>query len=455
LPIILHHDDETIVAQCTPVGKGAIGLIRLSGTNAGSIVTRISRLASGKCIDEVSSHTIHYGTIVGADNNDIDHVLFLVMQGPKTFTGQNVIEISCHNNQFIIEGIVQAAIAAGARPATEGEFTRRAVLNNKMDLIQAEAINDLIGAQTQHSLKKALAQLDGSLSSCIAEIEHNLLKALALCEASFEFLDEEMSFVDQIEQIIHEILTTITQIKKTFDYQQQIRTGIRIALIGSVNAGKSSLFNALLGMERAIVTPIAGTTRDCIEASIRRKDTFWTLVDTAGLRLTDDEIEQEGIKRSWEQARLADIILLVYDAARPLSATEKYSYEQLAYQYHHKTIMVYNKTDLDIVHTPVSAIAVSAKNRYNLDSLYERIQEKITTLFESLDSPYLLNQRQFNSICGLEKKLQEVIIMVKNPHYELLSLHINDALAHLSELTGKAVSEQAMDAVFREFCVGK
>ena len=220
------------------------------------------------------------------------------MRSPKTFTGQDTVEITCHNNQFIIEEIINLAIANGARLAQQGEFTKRAVFNGKIDLVQAEAINELIHAQTQLALKQSLAQLTGSFSHCLASLEKELLKALALSEASFEFLDEEMDFAPQIQALISSLQNTITGIKKTFNQQQQIRQGIRIAIIGSVNAGKSSLFNALLNQDRAIVSAIAGTTRDAIEAGVYTKGNYWTLVDTAGLRQTHDIIEQEGIKRS-------------------------------------------------------------------------------------------------------------------------------------------------------------
>ena len=253
-------DDQTIIAQCTPRGSGAIALLRISGINAIEVTAHIAKLTGQKTLLDAVTHTIHYGSIVESNGTIIDNVLFLIMRAPKTFTGQDTVEITCHNNQFIIEQIIALAIANGARVAQEGEFTKRAVLNGKIDLVQAEAINELIHAQTQMALKQSLSQLNGSLSNWLVSIEQELLKALALSEASFEFLDEEMEFAPQISAMITHVMGTITEIKKTYNQQQQIRQGIRVAIIGSVNAGKSSLFNALLNQNRAIVTAIAGTT---------------------------------------------------------------------------------------------------------------------------------------------------------------------------------------------------
>ena len=463
--MIHSHDDESIVALCTPKGNGAIALLRLSGINAFHVADQISSIPNGKKISEIPTHTIQYGSVLDNQGNRIDQVLFLVMHGPHTFTGQNTVEITCHNNPFIIESIIARTIACGARLAQEGEFTRRAVLNNKIDVPQAEAINELIHANTQAGLKKSLAQLEGSLSSWVTLIEKDLIKALALCEASFEFIDEEMEFNTQIADLTDRTLSTIENVKKSFDQQQQIREGIRIALIGCVNAGKSSLFNALIGKDRAIVTEIPGTTRDVIEAGLYKNGNYWTLIDTAGLRQTDDRIEQEGIGKSCAQAQSADIILLVIDSSRALLLEEKTIYQKLIADYENKIIVVYNKADLPSANADLKDVAqelgqnslwISGKTGHNIDALMHAIETKISSLFAQADSPFLLNKRQFNLLLGVEKKLKEIQPMLHhNVHYELVSYHLNDALAFLSELTGKSISEAGMDAVFREFCVGK
>ncbi|HZW61865.1 MAG TPA: tRNA uridine-5-carboxymethylaminomethyl(34) synthesis GTPase MnmE [Candidatus Babeliales bacterium] len=454
------HDEQTIIAQCTPKGTGALALLRISGTDAVGIADKISKLASGKPLYDQPTHTVHYGFVLDDQRKPIDQVMFIVMRAPRTFTGQHTVEITCHNNPFIIEAIIVQAIIAGARLAQEGEFTKRAVQNNKIDLLQAEAINELINANTQQALKQSLSQLEGSFSSWILNIEKDLIKAFAFTQASFEFIDEEMEFGPQIKLIILDVINTIGSIKRTFTQQQHIRQGFRIALIGAVNAGKSSLFNAILNKKRAIVTNIAGTTRDAIEAGIYKTNNYWTLVDTAGLRQTDDAIEQEGIIRSHAEAHQADIILLVVDQARAMIDQERMVYEDLINRYSHKIIVVLNKADIPSVlthHLSLKAsITVSSTSRNNIEELEHLIEEKIAHLLAQSDAPFLLNQRQYNLLIGLEQKLNNVLTMFEGiVEYEILAYHLNEAIAQLTELTGKTISEQGMDAVFREFCVGK
>lgn len=457
--MLLQRDEETIIALCTPKGSGAIALLRLSGVNAREITSSIARLPSGKSLSSVLTHTIHYGSIVNKDVI-IDQVLFLVMDSPRTFTGQNTVEITCHNNAFIIDAIIALAIEHGARLAHEGEFTKRAFLSGKIDLVQAEAINELIHANTQIALKQSLAQLEGSFSSWINLIQTQLIKSLAWCEASFEFLDDEEEFGIKIKTHLESLLVQIAQLKKTFDQQQQIRQGIKIALIGSVNAGKSSIFNALLNQKRSIVTEIAGTTRDVIEAGLYRNGNYWTLLDTAGLRNTHDVIEREGIRRAEEEAQKADVILLVFDGSRKLTLEETAVYENLLILHAQKIILVYNKFDLPKYseHPLIDKanIAISGLTKLKIDSLEKLIEEKIATLFSTIESPFLLNQRQFNLLIELEKKIMVIITMLEKAiQYELVSYHLKDALETISELSGRSVSEAGLDMVFKEFCVGK
>lgn len=453
---------EAIIAQCTPKGSGAIALLRVSGPDALTIASRMSVLSSKATIDTVQSHTINVGWVVDEQGEHIDHVMFMVMHAPKTFTGEHVVEITCHNNPFIIESIVQTAIRCGARMAQEGEFTRQAYLNKKIDLLQAEAINELIHANTQQALKKSLAQLGGSLSYHITKLEEQLYAAFALSEASFEFLDDEIEFGPRIATILQAVMDEIATLKKNFDQQQHIRQGLRIALIGSVNAGKSSLFNALLGKDRAIVTNVAGTTRDVIEAGIYRDGSYWTLIDTAGLRETNDIIEQEGIRRSLHEACLADIILLIYDHSRLLEPREAATYATIIDQHADKIIVVHNKIDLPATHrliapyeiTPV--INVCAQKPETVAPLKQAICKKVEKLLHNSNAPFLLNQRQFNLVLGLENKIHSIMPMLHGTaQYEIVSYHLKEALEVFAELTGKSVSERCMDAIFKEFCVGK
>ena len=458
---MLHPDEETIVAQCTPKGSGALAIIRLSGKDAIEIATKISRLSPEKKLSECNTHTIHYGSVLDENEENIDHLLFLLMRGPKTFTGQNTVEITCHNNPFIIEKIIEQAIKNGARLAQNGEFTKRAFLNKKIDLAQAEAINELIHAQTQVALKSSLSQLEGTLSSWAQKIEKGLVQALALSESSFEFLDEEnMEFSKQIKQIVKKNIANIDSIKKAFCKQKQIREGIRIAIVGSVNAGKSSLFNTLIGQDRAIVTNTAGTTRDSIEAGLYKYGNYITLVDTAGLRQTNDSIEKEGIQRSFDEAKKADMIILVYDGSQKISSEEKKSHQKIIDLYDKKIIVVKNKIDLTLDKTNPfenhQPIEISSTKKINLNLVENEIQKKIDNLFSSIESPFLLNKRQYNLIIGLEKKLKVIVDMLHGQtEYELVSYHLKEALEYFAEFSGKTVSEQTLDAVFKSFCVGK
>lgn len=455
---MLSHDEQGIVAQCTPQGVGALALIRLSGGNAFEIANTVAKLASKKNITEQPTHTIHYGTIISATAESIDTVLFLLMRGPHTFTGQDTVEITCHNNVFIIQSIISSLVYAGARMAEEGEFSKRALLNNKIDLLQAEAINELIHANSQQTLKISLEQLQGSLSHHIARIEKNLITALAYTDASFEFIDEEhLEFGTTIEKIIQTTIGDIQKLLQSFDQQKQLRQGIRIALIGSVNAGKSSLFNALIGSNRAIVTEQPGTTRDVIEAGFYNEGFYWTLVDTAGLRQTTDIIEKEGIKRSLDEAQKADIILLVIDSSELMTNEQQAIYEHLYHDFHHKIIVLYNKIDLPLQAPRLfpQVIETTTLNPITIAAIITALRTQVHKLFRS-SSPYLLNERHYNLLVRLEKELLSLLPLLSGTiPYELVAYHLNEAIAQCAEITGKSASNLALDAVFKEFCVGK
>lgn len=453
-------DDQVIVAQATPQGAGAIAMLRVSGTRAVEVVDAVSQIPGSKKLVDQPTHTIHYGWMLDERGQHLDQVLFLLMRAPRTFTGQDVVEITCHNNQFLVEQIIERIIAAGARLAQSGEFTRRAVLHDKLDLVQAEAINELIAAQTSQAVKQSLRQLEGSFSSWIAGIEKQLIMLVGLCEASFEFLDEEMSFAPQIIERLAQVRKDITQLLVTFDKRHYITQGVRIALVGSVNAGKSSLFNALIARKRAIVTDIAGTTRDTIEAGLYSQGAFLTFVDTAGLRTSDDVVEQMGIDRSFQEVTSSDLILLVFDATAQYSEQEIEQYRAIVADQAHKTIFVQNKIDAGANLLPFltqdQVISVAAGQLINIDQLRARIDEKINQLLQVQDMPCLLNKRQYNLLFALDQSLEKIEQrLAVRVDYELLAVALRDAIEQLCELTGKTVSEQALDAIFRDFCVGK
>lgn len=467
-PIFLTKDEEPIVALCTPRGSGALAVLRICGTNATRLVDHCAQLSSKKLLTDSPSHTIHHGHII-RDGQIIDEVLFFLMRSPKTFTGQDTVEISCHNNPFVIEQIIDTAIMHGARNAEPGEFTQRAFLNEKIDLIQAEAIHDIITAHTQAALRKSLEQLHGSFSHALHNIEAQLLTLLTTTEASFEFLDEEqrdLDFDTSIRSRITTLIDTIIQMKAQFNQQQRIKEGIRIAFIGSVNTGKSTLFNALLGKERAIVSEIKGTTRDTIEATVYKNGNFWSLIDTAGLRTTGNIIEQQGIDRSLREADLADIILLIHDQTQELSDQEKETYEKIITAHADKIIAITNKCDIipfdktirDGLQPPQGkrAIPVSAQKRVGLDRIEQNIESHIQALFAALKSPYLLNTRHYTLLCELERKLKSIAESCTNTvQYELVAHHIKELLETIAQLTGKNVNEKMIHEIFSTFCVGK
>lgn len=455
----LSYADQPIIAQTTPIGSGAIAMLRLSGEGVCEIVDHHARLGGDKKLATVDSHTVHVGTMHDGDRL-IDHVMFIVMRAPKTFTGEDVIEITCHNNQFIVEDIINVMLRRGVRLAQRGEFAQRAFMHGKIDLIQAESINDLIHASNQHILKHSLAQVRGSFSQELRAIEQQLLQVFMLSEASFEFLDDEIDFKEQIKPLVKNLRDRIQEMTRSSMQQGHIREGIRIALLGSVNAGKSSLFNALIKKERAIVTPVAGTTRDVIEAGVYTPDAYITYIDTAGIRQTDDIVEQEGIRRSLEEAQKADIIVLVVDAARTMTDQENSFYQKILNDYQKKTLLVFNKADQKI-ELPLldynEYYQVAAQTGFGIAALEQALHHRIQQLMDTGATSFLLNKRQHGLLVQVGQQLEEVDKLLYAPslHYEILSLHIKDALAHVSELTGKTISEMGMDAIFREFCVGK
>lgn len=455
---------DTIVALCTPQGSGALALIRISGPHSWQVGQQFIRLKSGKLLCDIASHTIHAAVVYDHDEH-IDEVMVIAMRGPRTFTGYDTLEITCHNNPYIIQAIINTCIKNGARPAQNGEFTRQAYDNKKIDLLQAEAINELISAETQAAIKRSLSQLTGSLSAKITLIEDLLCKSIAWCESSFEFLDDAGDFYQEVVQFLKFINDLIEPIISGYAAQKQIRQGYRIALIGSVNAGKSSLFNLLIGQKRAIVTPVAGTTRDSIESTVLLGDKTITFIDTAGLRTTHDIIEQEGIERSYQEAHASDIILLVIDGSKEITQQEKSIYNDLWAKYSPKIICVQNKMDLwskkraffeDLIIEP---LLISTQNNRQRELLASNIIRKLDSLWQYKELPFLINKRHyellttvFHDITGVLKILEQA---GASPHYELVSLKLRQALEKLSEMTGKTVSEQALDRVFKEFCVGK
>ena len=444
---------STIIAQCTPNGSGAIALLRISGPDSFEIADKFLKLSKDKIINKIS-HTIHFAK-AHINNKIIDHVMVLIMQSPKTFTGEQTVEITCHNNQLIIESIIQEAIKFGARQALPGEFAQQAVLNKKIDFLQAESINELIHAQTPQAISQSLSQIQGSLSNIINNLQNKLLQALALCESSFEFLDDEnINFDYQIKNLIEETILEVKKLKNNNNLQKHIRQGYRVVLLGSVNAGKSSLFNALIEEEKAIVTPIAGTTRDIIESTIILDGQAITLVDTAGLRKTKDIVESIGIKRSQEEAIKADLILFLHEKKLIKSKSEQAIYKLILEQFQNKLVDVLSKTDQ--ITEINNYFQVSVLNNTGIKELKLEITKKINNIAQINGGTYLLNKRHFHSLASCEIYLEKALKLLNlNPAYELIAINLNQAIQNIGQLTGKTVTHDVMDMIFRQFCVGK
>jgi tRNA modification GTPase len=456
---------DYIVAQCTPHGKGAIALLRFTGSQIKKFLCNAVELKSNIQLSETKSHTIHFGTFYDPINkNPIDFVLFLVMDAPRTFTGEDTIEITCHNNPFIISEIIRVFCSLGGRIAKPGEFTRLAYENKKIDLLQAEAIHDLICAQNELETKAALSQLDGSLSKEINQIQDKIVRITAWAQANFEFLDEERDFTDSILKQVNEVIESINSLLKDFLESQKIKEGIQISLIGKTNVGKSSLFNTLLNKEKAIVTSIEGTTRDSLESSLYKNGLFYTLVDTAGIRESEDIIEREGIDRAKKKAQEADLILLIIDLESPLNQIDKDFYKNLYSIYKNKIILIGNKIDISTIENKKFVkslspdhIFISAKYKTGITELFEKIDIQINYLSNKKKLPYLINIRHKSELDTLLNQLIIIKELISKPmiYYELVIAHLHESLIHLSGLTGKSITEETLDMVFKEFCVGK
>jgi tRNA modification GTPase len=458
---MMSHDfSDVIVAQCTPQGSGSIALIRFSGANVFRLVSAFSIVSSGKSLLDLTSHTISHGFVLDSQGEKIDEVLFLVMQGPKTFTGQDTVEISCHNNQLIIETIIATALFFGARLAGPGEFTKRAVLNQKIDITQAEAIQEIITATNTEQLKKALQQKEGSLASYILEIETLLQKILAFSQVSFEFIEEEdIEFSVLILEKLQEVQKKIDHVLLYHNQQTRIKEGIRVALVGSVNAGKSSLFNALLKQNRAIVSDIPGTTRDSIEAHFYKNGISMTLVDTAGIRVTNDVIEQLGISRTYDAADVSDLVMIVLSGEIAFHDQELLMYQSLYKRYKEKCFVLLSKRDLGLenaaIFVDIQPVTFSVFNERSIQIVAHEIEERCKQLLAG-SSPFILSTRQFHLLTSIKNSIEQMCKnMVDTKEYELVAADAVAALSILGEMTGKTIQEAAMDAIFRQFCVGK
>ncbi|HEL0709206.1 tRNA uridine-5-carboxymethylaminomethyl(34) synthesis GTPase MnmE [Streptococcus equi subsp. zooepidemicus] len=451
---------DTIAAISTPLGEGAIGIVRLSGTKALDIAKSIFK---GKDLTTVASHTLNYGHIIRPSTGEvIDEVMVSVMLAPKTFTREDVIEINTHGGIAVTNDILQLLIKQGARMAEPGEFTKRAFLNGRIDLTQAEAVMDLIRAKTDKAMSIAIKQLDGSLSQLISDTRQEILNTLAQVEVNIdypEYDDVEEMTTALLRDKTREFQALLEQLLRTAKRGKILREGLSTAIIGRPNVGKSSLLNTLLREDKAIVTDIAGTTRDVIEEYVNIKGIPLKLVDTAGIRETDDLVEQIGVERSKKALQEADLVLLVLNASEKLTEQDK---ALLALSQDSNRIILLNKTDLDQViekdQLPEEAIPISVLQNQNIDLIEDRINQLFfdhTGLIEQ-DATYLSNARHISLIEQAVQSLEAVNEgLALGMPVDLLQIDLTRAWEILGEITGDAAPDELITQLFSQFCLGK
>ena len=451
---------DTIAAISTPLGEGAIGIVRLSGTDSFAIAQKIFK---GKDLASVASHTLNYGHIVDPDKNEIlDEVMVGAMRSPKTFTREDIIEINTHGGIAVTNEILQLVIREGARLAEPGEFTKRAFLNGRVDLTQAEAVMDIIRAKTDKAMNIAVKQLDGSLSDLINNTRQEILNTLAQVEVNIdypEYDDVEEATTEIIREKTSEFEALLTNLLKTARRGKILREGISTAIIGRPNVGKSSLLNNLLREEKAIVTDIEGTTRDVIEEYVNINGVPLKLVDTAGIRETEDIVEQIGVERSKKALKEADLVLLVLNASEPLTDQDR---QLLEISQDSNRIILLNKVDLpekiEIDQLPEDHIKISVLKNQNIDKIEDRIN---ALFFENAglveqDATYLSNARHISLIEKAVESLQAVNEgLALGMPVDLLQVDLTRTWEILGEITGDAAPDELITQLFSQFCLGK
>ena len=446
---------NTICAISTPYGSGGIAVIRVSGESAIHIVDTLFN--GRKPLNQAKAYTIHYGEI-GRLNETLDQVLVSVFRAPHSFTGEDVVEIACHGSMYIQQTLLQWLVDAGCQLAKAGEFTQRAFLNGKMDLTEAEAVADLIAAQTKAEKDLALSQLRGGISNELAMLRERLLTFTSLVELELDFADhEELEFADRSElfALAQEIDTTIGNLVRSFKTGNAIKQGIPVAIIGAPNVGKSTLLNALLGEERAIVSDIQGTTRDTVEDTLVLDGMLFRFIDTAGLRQTDDTIESLGIERSRQAAQKAAVLIHLQDATQPV-----YILAELDDINEKKLIHVYNKVDLlgkEAMRQEgdEARIYLSAKSG-NVEVLKQQLITFAREQYDTRNAVTISNTRHYEALVRAQEAIQHVQDGLQMQiSGEFLSMDLQDCLSALGEITGQITSQEVLNNIFSKFCIGK
>lgn len=450
--------EDTIVALATPNGIGAIGVIRLSGPDAIKIINAVFK---GKDLTQQESHTIHFGTIRDGENI-VDEVLVSLFVAPKSYTKENVVEISCHGSSYIIDAIIKLLIKQGARLAKPGEFTLRAFLNGGLDLSQAEAVADLIASNSKASHQLALQQMRGGFSNELKTLREQLIHFASMIELELDFSEEDVEFAnrDDLKRLILNIHQIIFKLIQSFDLGNVIKNGVPVVIAGKPNVGKSTLLNALLNEERAIVSEIAGTTRDTVEDEMTIKGIRFRFIDTAGIRETQDIIEAKGVERTFEKIKSSAIVLYLFDP----SETHEEELAQIikdlkaVTEENNSTLLVVsNKSDIHpLEQENPDILEISAKEKSNLEKLEKALLEAVNLNQLNSDEVIISNIRHLEALKKTDEALNRVLYGIDNPiTSDFLALDIKQALHYLGEIVGTVTTDDLLDNIFSKFCIGK
>ena len=463
--------NDTIVALATPSGSGAIAVIRVSGSNAISIVKLVFSSISGKDISNQKSHTLHLGHIVDG-LKVIDQVLVSIFKGNNSYTGENTIEISCHGSTYIQQQIIQLLLRKGCRMANAGEFTLRSFLNGKMDLSQAAAVADLISSDNEASHQIAMQQMRGGFSNEIMQLRQELLNFASLIELELDFAEEDVTFADRthFRELLNRIEFVLKRLIDSFAVGNVIKNGIPIAIVGEPNVGKSTLLNALLNEERAIVSEIAGTTRDTIEDELVIGGIGFRFIDTAGIRDTEDVIESIGIKKTFEKIEQAQVVLYLFDSLKFKVQSSEYIFEleKIKNQFPLKPLVVIiNKLDLmtefeistireELETLNIQLIFMSAKENIGVDELKIQLLSFVNTGALRNNETIVTNTRHYDSLQKALEEIQKVNFGLQtNISSDLMAIDIREALYHFGMITGEVTNDELLGNIFANFCIGK
>jgi tRNA modification GTPase len=463
----LNTTTDTIVALSTPQGIGAIGVIRISGLQAFDICNKIFKTKSSKQKNfyNVRSHTIHFGTIQD-DEVIIDEVLVSIFKTPHSYTSENTVEISCHGSPFIQQQLIQLIIKHGARIANQGEFTLRAFLNGKMDLSQAEAVADLISSNSASAHQIAMQQMRGGFSSKIKLLRQNLIDFASLIELELDFSEEDVEFADRndLKNLVNSIQRIVQRLIDSFEVGNVIKNGIPVAIVGKPNAGKSTLLNALLNEDKAIVSDIPGTTRDVIEDELTIDGILFRIIDTAGIRETFDIIESIGVERTFEQIKLSAIALYIFDVHEVTASELRFIIEEIKPHLHNsELVLVGNKIDHEDKEYTLqefeefnNILFISAKEQTNLDQLKKQLVHLFDNRTVNITETIVTNARHVEALRNTNTSLLKVLEgLQNNVTGDFLAMDIRQALHYLGTITGEISSDDLLSNIFSRFCIGK